>query len=238
MGRYSRVWNGGFQTFTARPAGNPLAPQCRPHHPRFVKTTPYSPSSHYVFLSTYTCQIPTGYVFLSTYTLDFEMGGPPRSGMVVCRPLRSSAGNPWHPPMQTSPFALYADKTPNSFLKSYVFLSTYTSLIPGWGGTPGSGMVVSRPLRRGLPTPYSPSTIMFYLPPTLPGFRDGEGLQGLEWWFAGLYGAPCRKPLAPPNADLADKTPQLFSSRIPMGRRSKAWNGVFQAFTVRPAGNP
>ena len=82
MGRYSRVWNGGFQAFAARLAGNPLAPKCRPCHLSLMQTTPYSPS-----------------------------------------------------------------------------------------------------------------TIMLYLPPTLPGFRDGEGLQGLEWWFAGL------------NADLADKTP-------------------------------
>ena len=31
---------------------------------------------------------------------------------------------------------------------------------------------------------------------------SGMALQGLEWWFPGLYGTACRKPW-PPNADPA-----------------------------------
>ena len=77
MGRYSRVWNGGFQAFAARPAGNPLAPKCRPCYPRLMQTTPYSPSNHYVLLTTHTSWLP-------------RWRRPPKSAMVVCRPLRSS----------------------------------------------------------------------------------------------------------------------------------------------------
>ena len=167
MGRHSRVWNGGFQAFTARPPMQTLPHSC------FMQTTPYSPSNHYAFLSTYTSQIPTGrhchhalcrldtlYVFLSTYTsrisrwealqgLEWWLAG------LYGAPCRK----PLAPPMQTSPLALYADKTPNFFLNSYVFLSSLAPTLPGfrWGGTPRSGMVVSRPLRRGLPeTPSTP----------------------------------------------------------------------------------
>ena len=156
MGRYSRVWNGGFQAFTARPAGNPLAPQCRPRHLRFMKTRPYSPSSHYVFLNTYTCQIPTGYVFLSTYTSWISrweaLEGPEWwfAGLYGRKPLA--------PPNADLATRALCRQNTQLFFNSYVFLSTYTSLIPGWGGTPGSGMVVSRPLRRGLPeTPWPPN---------------------------------------------------------------------------------
>ena len=99
--------------------------------------------------------------------------------------------------MQTSPLALYADKTPNFCLNSYVFLSSLAPTLPGfrWGGTPRSGMVVSRPLRRGLPeTPSTPPmhtlplldflqirhstrlTALYIINPSapLPGFPDKE----------------------------------------------------------------
>ena len=224
-----------------------------------MKTRPYSPSSHYVFLNTYTCQIPTGYVFLSTYTSRISrweaLQGPEWwfAGLYGRKPLA--------PPNADLATRALCRQNTQLFFNSYVFLSTYTSLIPGWGGTPGSGMVVSRPLRRGLPetpwppkcrpchlrllqtTPYSPSnhyvlltTHTSWLPrwrrpprsgivvcrplrsslPETPGTpqcrprrqdnptfflpdSDGEALQGMEWCFPGLYGAACRKPLAPPT---------------------------------------
>ena len=126
MGRYSRVWNGGFQAFAARPAGNPLAPKCRPCH----LTTPYSPSNHYVLLTTHTSWLP-------------RWRRPPRSGMAVRRPLRSSLPE-----------------------------------------TPGAPQC--RPRRQDTPILFLPDS-------------DGEALQGMEWCFPGLYGAACRKPLAPPT---------------------------------------
>ena len=138
MGRYSRVWNGGFQAFAARPAGNPLAPKCRPCHLRLMQTTPYSPSNHY-------------FIYLPPTLPGFR-----DASKVWNRGLQAftelPAGNPWHPPMQT-----LQTRHPNSFPPGF-----------RWGGAPRYGMVFSRPLRRGLPeTPSAPhpchSSISFRL---------------------------------------------------------------------------
>ena len=172
----------------------------------------------------------------------FEMGGPPRSGMVVCRPLRSSLpetpGTPQCRPrhsrfMQTKQRLHFPDSGMGRYSRVWNGFQAFAARPAGTPWPPNADAATCALCRRH-PTPRQTIILFTYH----PHFLASETPPRSGMVVCRPLRSSLPETLAPPNADLADKTPQLFSSHISMGRHSKVWNGVFQAFTARPAGNP